>query len=223
MKAAQITAYGPAENIKVVDVEKPSVSDGKVLVKVHAASLNPFDISIREGYVAKNPQLEKPLTLGGDFAGEIESVGSGVIDYKTGDQVYGSALTFAGGTGALAEYTAVPTKNLAIMPETLDFARAAALPLVGSSAVQALYDHMNLQSGQKLLIIGANGGIGTVAIQIAKHLGANVIAGVHGAADDDLKSLGADEIVDTDSQAYADLKDIDAILNLVRGTDFEKL
>ncbi len=223
MKAAQINEYGIADRIEIHDIDKPSANEGQVIVAVKAASLNPFDIAVLSGQVGKTSRLESPITLGGDIAGIVELIGQGVDDLKIGDIVFGSALTLAGGSGALAEFAVTPAKNLAIAPSNIDFAEAASLPLVGASAVQALYDHMNLRPGQKLFVNGGRGGIGTMAIQIGKHIGAHVAASIHGGDVAKIKSLGADEVIDSSTQDFATvLTDFDAVLNLVRDADFDR-
>lgn len=223
MKAAQIKEYGSAGNITVTETSKPEPAAGQVLVAIKAASLNPFDVTVREGRVNKNGILAKPLTLGDDFAGVVEAVGQNVSDFKTGDKVFGSAITLAGGSGSLAEYAVVPVRKLALAPKNLDFVQAASLPLVGSSAIQAVYEHMKLKSDDKLFIHGGSGGIGTIAIQIAKHAGAYVAVSDRSHHETALKTLGADEVIDTSKQDFStELVDFQAMLNLVRGADFNK-
>jgi alcohol dehydrogenase len=223
MKAAQISEYGHADKVQVVETDKPAVEDSKVLVEVHAASLNPFDTTVREGFV-KDMIPSLPVTLGGDIAGVVSEVGNGVEGFRTGDKVYGTAAVVAGNSGALAEFAVTRPTQLALAPSNLDFAEAASLPLVGVSALQALTEHINLQSGQKLFIHGASGGIGTIAIQIAKHLGAYVAVTVRSdEAVDLVKTLGADEVVDTRTQDFGSiLRDYDAVFEAAGGEDFDK-
>ena len=222
MKAAQINEYGHADKVQVVEIDKLAVEDSKVLVEVHAASLNPFDTTVREGFV-KDMIPSLPVTLGGDIAGIVSEVGNGVGGFQPGDKVYGTAAAVAGNSGALAEFALTKPTQLAIAPNNLDFAEAASLPLVGVSALQALTEHIDLQSGQKLFIHGASGGIGTIAIQIAKHLGAYVAASVRSdEAADTVKALGADEVVDTRTQDFGSiLRDYDAVFEAAGGEEFD--
>lgn len=223
MKAAQIHEYGHADVIKINEIDKPVAGENQVLVAVEAASLNPFDTTVREGHVKEMiPAL--PVTLGGDIAGVVSEVGAGVKDILVGDRVYGTAAAVAGNSGAFAEFARTKTTQLAKAPEGLSFMEAASLPLVGVSAVQALTEHIDLQSGQKIFIHGASGGIGTIAVQIAKHLGAYVAASVRGKDTADLvQGLGADEVIDTQSQDFATvLRDYDAVFEAAGGEDFDK-
>ncbi len=224
MKAAQINDYGDASVVKVTDIDKPTINNDQVLVEVHASSLNPFDTMVRTGYLKEAVPLQLPVTLGGDIAGIISEIGENVENLSVGDKVYGQANVVAGNSGALAEYAATSYKQVAKMPESLDFEQAASLPLVGVSAWQAIVSHINLQSGQKILINGGSGGIGTVAIQIAKHLGAYVAAT---AADDGLeyvKELGADEVIDYKSQDFSEiLRDYDAVFDTAGGDSLDKI
>lgn len=205
MRAAQITEYGGPEVIKFnADAERPQPGEGQVLVEVYAASINPFDWKVREGYMKDSLPLNFPATLGGDVAGVVAELGDGVAGFTVGDEVFGQANA-AGGQGSYAEYTLVKASSLTHKPAALSWEEAAALPLTGVSAVQALVDHMNVQAGQKILIHGGAGGIGSFAIQLAKHLGAYV-ATTAGADDTDyVKSLGADEVIDFRTQKFEDL------------------
>jgi NADPH:quinone reductase-like Zn-dependent oxidoreductase len=224
MKAAQIRDYGHIENVEVVEIDKPEPGRGQVLVEVHAASLNPFDTAVREGHARQMADIPLPATLGGDFAGVVRAAGAGVVGYKAGDRVYGQAQALAGGSGAFAEYAVTAAGQLAPAPANLGFNEAASLVLVGLSALQALTEHMELKKGQKLFVHGGSGGIGTVAIQIAKELGAYVAASAKGDRGDFVKSLGADEVIDTTKQDYSEmLSGYDAILVLVRGEEWDKL
>jgi alcohol dehydrogenase len=223
MKAAQINEYGHADKVQIVEIDKPAIQDGKVLVEVHAASLNPFDTTVREGSV-KDSLPAPPFTLGGDIAGVVSEVGAGVTGVKVGDKVYGTATVMAGNSGALAEFAATKAGQIAIAPANLNFAEAASLPLVGVSALQALTDHINLQAGQTIFIHGASGGIGSIAVQIAKSIGAYVAGSVRGGkAAEFVKGLGADEVIDTETQDFAEsLKDYDAVFEAAGGADFDK-
>src|SRR5208282_2329025 len=176
MKAAQITQYGDAGVIAVsADIPRPSTAGGKVLVEVHAASINPADSAIRSGYMHQMVPLHFPATLGIDIAGVVVGADPGVGGFAPGDKVFGMASIMAGGSGAFAEYAALPAGMLAKMPAGLSFTEAAALPLAGVSALQGL-ETLKVGKGRTVLILGGSGGVGTIAVQIAKNLGARVIA-----------------------------------------------
>jgi NADPH:quinone reductase-like Zn-dependent oxidoreductase len=219
MKAAQISDYGDASVIKVVDVDKPTVKEGQVLVEVHAASVNPWDSKVRSGSVQSFMPLDLPVTLGGDLSGVVAEAGNG---FEAGDEVYGSGGA-PGGSGSLAEFSAAPAASLAKKPAKIDFTEAAAIVLTGVSAAQAIIDHINLQSGQKILIHGGAGGIGSVAIQLAKDIGAHVTTTATGNGIDFVKGLGADEVIDYQSQKFEDVaKDYDAVFDTVSGETYTR-
>lgn len=223
MKAAQINNYGDPSVISLNEVEVPALGEGQVLVEVHASSLNPFDSKIRDGAMKDYIPLEFPVTLGGDVAGVVTQVAADVTQLAIGDKVYGQANVVAGNSGAFAECAATAAKQIAKMPENLDFRQAASLPLVGVSALQALTEHINLQSGQKIFIHGGAGGIGTVAIQIAKQIGAYIATTATGDNIDYAKNLGANEVIDYKTQNFAEvLRDYDAVFDTVGGDDFTK-
>ena len=223
MKAAQINEYGHADAVHVVEVEKPTVKDGSVLVEVHASSINPWDTTVREGYVKDMIPLELPVTLGGDFAGVVLELGVGVTHLSAGDKVYGQAQVVAGNSGAFAEYAVTKDSEIARMPSNLDFSEAAAAPLTGLSALQVITSHLKLQAGQKVLIHGGAGGIGTIAIQIAKHIGAYVATTATGEGLDYVKQLGADEVIDYKTQQFDELlHDYDAVFDTVGGDTYDR-
>ncbi|MGO8695452.1 MAG: NADP-dependent oxidoreductase [Rectinemataceae bacterium] len=218
MKAVRIEGYGDASVIEVKsDTPKPKAGPGQVLVEVHAASLNPVDSMVRLGYMKEMAPLEFPATLGGDLAGVVVELGPGVEGLKVGDRVYGMGSAIAGASGAFAEYAAVSAGQLAPMPSKLGFVEAASLPLIGVSALQALTEHIKLKSGDRILIHGGAGGIGSAAIQLAKHLGARVTTTVHGEGAAFAKKLGADEILDADKAgALGALEGFDSMLETTR-------
>lgn len=223
MKAAQINEYGEPSVIKISEVEKPSPKESQVLVEVHASSLNPFDSSVRAGRVKDKMPLELPVTLGGDIAGVVVELGAGVDNVAVGDKVYGQAAVFGGNSGAFAEYAATKSGQVAKAPQNLDFKQAASLPLVGVSALQALTEEIKLKSGQKVFIHGGSGGIGSIAIQIAKNIGAYVATTATGEQIDVVKKLGANEVIDYKSQDFVEaLRDYDAVFDTVGGDDFTK-
>ncbi|HEX5797300.1 MAG TPA: NADP-dependent oxidoreductase [Candidatus Saccharimonadales bacterium] len=223
MKAAQISEYGDSSVLQINEVEKPVPKPKQVVVEVYAASLNPFDTSVRAGYVKDSMPIQLPATLGGDIAGVVSEVGDNVDSLGVGDKVYGQASVVAGNSGAFAEFAATSAKQIAKSPSNLDFKQAASLPLVGVSAMQAVSEHIDLKPGQKIFIHGGAGGIGTIAIQIAKHLGAYVATTATGDGISLVKNLGADEIIDYRSRDFSEvLNGFDAVFDTVGGDDFNK-
>lgn len=223
MKAAQINGYGDKDVLKTVaDAVKPKPAAGQVLVEVHAAAVNPFDWKVRAGYMKDGHPLSFPATLGGDFSGVVAELGEGVSGVAVGDEVYGQANA-VGGQGSYAEFTPVKAESLAGKPKSVDFVTAAALPLAGVSAYQALVEHMELSSGQKILIHGGAGGIGSFAVQLAKHLGAYVATTATADDAEYVKSLGADEVIDYKAQDFATiLQNYDAVFDTVGGDTYKK-
>ncbi len=219
MKAVQINRYGGADVLQINEnAPTPSPVKGQVLVEVYTASINPFDWKVRAGYLKDMMPLQFPATLGGDFAGKVIELGEDTSDFQKGDEVYGSANVFGGGSGAFAQFAAANIANTSLKPKSVSFEEAAALPLVGASTIQALEEHIKLQSGKKILIHGGAGGIGHVAIQLAKTLGAYVATTVGLDDKEFAKDLGADEVIDYKNQAFEDLlKDYDAVFDTVGG------
>ncbi len=212
MKAIQINKYGSSEVIELNDIPEPTLKDGQVLVKVQAASLNPFDAKIRNG--ALGDKVQFPMTLGGDFAGVVE---------ETGEEVYGQAIVLNGGSGAFAQLASANLTHISPKPKNVSYEEAAAAVLVGISAIQALEEHINLQKDQKILIHGGAGGIGSTAVQLAKHLGAYVAATASRDDEDFVKGLGADQVIDYKSEKFEDLlKDFDAVYDTVGGQVTDK-
>ena len=211
MQAAVIDAYRqPYPVIKAVP--RPQMRPNDVLVRIVAASINPIDLKTKDGGLKMLLNYDLPLIMGSDFAGTITAVGSAVHDYAVGDAVFGRVQKDRIGT--FAEYLAVDQGDIARKPRNLSFEKAAALPLVGLTSYQALHDIMALQPGQKVLIQGGSGGIGTIAIQLAKHLGAYVATTTSPANFDLVKSLGADLIIDYHTTNFADvLTDYDAVFD----------
>jgi alcohol dehydrogenase len=218
MKAAQLIQYGGKEAVAINEIPRPKVSEGKILVEVHAAGVNPFDWKVQQGYMKDSMPLQLPITLGGDLAGIVSEVGANVSGFTVGDEVYGQGSFFGGATGSFAEFDLALPTSLSKKPEKLSLAEAGAVPLAGVSAVQALFDHIKLSSGQKILIHGGAGGIGTMAVQIAKHIGAYVATTVSTDDIDFAKTLGVDEVIDYKTQQFEDvIKDFDAVFDTVGG------
>ena len=214
MQAAYIEQYGGTDTIKIVnDFAQPAPGPGQVLVKVQAVSLNRIDTILRAGYLHQMMPLLFPAVLAGDFAGVVAEVGEGVTGFIVGEEVYGHAGVLSGGSGALAEFTVVSTSKLANKPAAITIEEAASLPLTAASALQAIEEHIALQRGQKILIHGGTGGIGAIAIQLAKHHGAYVATTVDGQFVSLAKKLGADEVIDFKTQDFTTIiKEYDAVL-----------
>lgn len=223
MKAAQIKSYGHADVVEVVEIAQPMVGAEQALVEVQAASLNPFDTMVREGYLKEMVPLDLPITLGGDIAGVVREVGDGVSNVAVGDIVYGQANVVAGNSGALAEYAVTKAAQLAKAPVNLDITDAASLPLIGVSALQAISEHIKLSADQKIFIHGGAGNIGSIAIELAKNIGAHVATTATGEGLKLVKELGADEVIDYKNESFADkLSDYDAVFDTVGGEDSTK-
>lgn len=222
MKAAQISEYGDPSVVKINDIPTPTVTAGQVLVEVHASSLNPADTGLRNGAMKNVLPLHFPATLGGDIAGVVTGVGEGVTTVAPGDKVFGQAYVILGASGAFAEFAVTDADRLAPMPKNIDFTTAAAFVLTGVSAIQALEQHAQLRAGQKILIHGGAGGIGQLAIQLAKKLGAYVATTVSGKDVAFAKSLGADEVFDYQTQDFSEfLSGYDAVVDLAGGAGDE--
>ncbi|GAB4499997.1 MAG: NAD(P)-dependent alcohol dehydrogenase [Anaerolineales bacterium] len=193
MKAVTYHSYGSSEVLKIEEVEKPTISEDGVLVRIHASSVNPAEFYAMYGLYIMRPQsgLTRPNDprIGTDFAGVVEAVGSKVTHLKVGDEVYG------GRTGAFAEYVNV-VNAVVRKPANVSFEEAAAIPTAGITALQGLRDHGKIKAGDKVLINGAAGGVGTFAVQIAKALGAEVTGVTSAKNVEMIRSLGADHVVD---------------------------
>lgn len=207
MKAFVLRSYGSPDALQLTDIDKPEPGPGEVLVQVRATSVQPWDWHFMRGepYVARlmpgGPGIRRPRfgVLGADVAGVVEAVGTGVTEYGPGDEVFGM-LPKGGG---FAEYVCVPESELAPKPETLSFAEAAAVPLAAGTALLGIRDQGHVKPGQKVLVNGASGGVGTFAVQIAKAYGAHV-TGVCSTRNVDLvRSLGADEVIDYTKEDFA--------------------
>jgi alcohol dehydrogenase len=226
MKSAQIKSYGGSEVVEI-NQSTPAPNDpsaGKVLVRIKAAGVNPADWKVREGYFQQMIPLQFPSTLGMDFSGIIEKVGKGVSDFEYNDEVYGQASVIRGGSGAFAEMALANADSIAHKPKTLSHEEAAGLPLVGVSAWQALVETIELSSGQKILIHGGAGGIGSIAIQLAKHLGAYTATTVSTNDKQFAKGIGADEVIDYKTQNFEDVlsHDYDAVFDTVGGETYTR-
>lgn len=223
MKAAQFTDYGGPEVITIHEVPKPTPLKTQILIEVHAATINPFDYKLRRGYMKDAMPLNLPLTLGGNLSGVIVELGEGVTDFKVGDEVFGQSYAFGGGSGAIAEYAVASVENIAIKPKSINHIEAGSLPLVGVSAIQALEQHINLTKEQKILIHGGAGGIGSMAIQLAKHIGAYVATTTSSEDVEFAKNLGADEVIDYEKEKFEEkLSGFDAVYDTVGGDTLDR-
>ena len=221
MKAITHCEYGGPEVLKIEQLEKPVPNDKQLLVRVHAASVNPLDLTIR-GSLLLRPLfgLRKPkdTRLGVDYAGTVEAVGKNVTNFKPGDEVFG------GKTGALAEYICVLADRAVVLkPANMTFDQAASVPVAAITALQGLRDKGKIQAGQKVLINGASGGVGTFAVQIAKSFGTDV-TGVCGARNVDLvRSIGADHVIDYTKEDFTKTDQrYDLIFDLVGNHSFSE-
>jgi len=221
MQALTFKRYGKSPDIGLADVPRPTPKADELLVQVHAAGLNPIDNMIPTGMFKPVLHFQLPATLGSDLAGIVTEVGSNVIRFKPGDAVFASLFDL--GTGAIAEFAVVPESAAALKPANLSFEQAASIPMVGLTSWQALKERLKLQAGQKVFIPAGSGGIGTFAIQLAKHLGAKVGTTTSTGNVDLVSALGADEVVDYKTQDFETvLRDYDAVLGTIRGDAIEK-
>ena len=221
MKAVLMRKYGDNAVVEVADVPRPTLGAGEVLVEVHAASVNPIDFKTRNGDVRMILRYELPLVMGNDLSGVVVERGPGVTEVATGDAVY--ARLGKRRIGAFAEYAAVRVADLAPKPVSLDHVQAASLPLVGLTSLQALRERAHLAAGQKVLIHAGSGGVGTFAIQLAKHMGATVATTCSAKNADLVRSLGADVVVDYKSQRFDEvLSGYDVVLDGLGGDTLDR-
>lgn len=220
MQAMTIEHYGQ-QQLKLTTLPTPSIGDDDVLVKVYAASVNPVDFKIRDGNLKLILDLPMPLILGNDFAGVVAAVGRNVKNFTVGDAVFGRADKER--LGSFAEYLAIKAAHLAHKPASLDFQQAASLPLVGLTAYQALHDVMQLTAGDKVLIHAGAGGVGTVAIQIAKAMGLYVATTASAAGRALVERLGADLVIDYKNADFSEIiHDYDGVLDTIGGETLKK-
>jgi NADPH:quinone reductase-like Zn-dependent oxidoreductase len=215
MKAIRIHNYGAPEVLKYEDAPRPEPQAGEVLVRVHAAGVNPIDWKVREGHMKDFWPHEFPLILGWDLSGVVEEVGPATAGrFKKGDEVY--SVPDASRNGAYAEYIVVRESELSLKPKSLHHVRAAAVPLAAVTAWQALFDAGQLKRGQRVLIHGGSGGVGHVAVQLAKWKGAHVLATASTKNQELLRDLGVDEPIDYTKQKFEDVaRDVDLVLDLI--------
>ncbi|MFE3526282.1 NADP-dependent oxidoreductase [Streptomyces sp. NPDC059161] len=215
MRAVVQDGFGGPEVLRIQQVPRPAPLPTEVLVRVHAAGINPVDWKTRGGTGMAGVLGEPPFTLGWDVSGVVEEVGFGVTTLKAGDEVYGMPW-FPRAANAYAEYVTAPARQFARKPATVDHVHAAAVPLAALTAWQAVVDTAHLQAGQRVLITAAAGGVGHFAVQFARHLGAHVIATAGAARHAWLKDLGAEETIDYTTARFEDaVANVDVVIDLV--------
>ena len=219
MKAAILTEYGNAP--EVADVDRPDLPDDSVMVEVHAAAINPIDWIVMDGHVKDMLPYPLPWTVGYDVSGVVVDVGPEARGFSVGDEVFARADGMQAGT--MAEYSAVKASNLAIKPSNISHAEAAGIPLAGLTAWQALFDKGGLQSGQRVLIHAGSGGVGTLAIQLAKHAGAWVASTASAENKGLVQNLGADQFVDYSNERFEDVvESCDLVIDMLGGDTLKR-
>lgn len=221
MKAIVINQYGSADELVEQDVPLPEIKDNQVLVELKATSINPVDWKMREGYLKEMLPYEFPIILGWDAAGIVKEIGKKVTAFQPGDKVFTRPKTNP--TGTYAEYVAVEEDLVCSLPKNSSFNEAAAVPLTGQTAWVALVEISHIKKGDRVLIHGGSGGVGHLAIQIAKHFGAYVATTASGKNEEFVKSLGADEFINYKEQDFETLlSDYDIVLDTQGGETQEK-
>jgi NADPH:quinone reductase-like Zn-dependent oxidoreductase len=216
MKAVRIHSYGGPEVLKYEEAPRPKSAPGEVLIRVHAAGVNPVDWKIRQGYFKGRVDYSLPLILGWDLSGVVEAAGSGVAGLQEGDEVY--SRPDIARNGAYAEHIVVREKEVALKPKSIDHIHAAAIPLAALTAWQSLFDVAGLSAGQKVLIHAAAGGVGGFAVQLAKWKGAYVIGTASNRNQDFVRKLGADETIDYQATRFEDVvHDVDVVFDTIGG------
>ncbi len=212
MKAFTINRYSKEDKLQLVEVAEPAVKENDVLIQVHSASINQLDTKLKSGEFKLLMPYKFPLILGHDVAGVVTKVGSKVSRFKVGDEVFARPADFRIGT--FAEYIAVNENDVALKPETISMEQAASIPLVALTVWQAFFEKAKLKKGQKVFIQAGSGGVGTIAIQLAKHLGATVATTTSANNFELVKNLGADFVIDYKTQDFETiLNEYDLVLN----------
>lgn len=211
--AIQVHNYGDADQLKLGQVAQPEPQEGEVLVRVYAAGVNPIDWKIRAGFLKDFMPANFPYVPGADLAGIVEKVGAGVTAFQPGQAVFGRSSQ-----GSYAEYALAPADALALKPANLSFDEAATIPVGATTAWQALFDHGNLQPGQRVLILGGAGGVGLFAVQFARWKGAHVVSTASAANADFVRSLGAETVIDyTKARVEDEIHGVDLVFDTVGG------
>jgi NADPH:quinone reductase-like Zn-dependent oxidoreductase len=212
MKAFTINRYSKKEQLQLVELPEPTAKDNEVLIQVHAASINQLDVKLKSGEFKLLLPYKFPLVLGHDVAGIVTKAGSKVSRFKVDDEVFARSADFKIGT--FAEYIAVDENDLALKPKNITMEQAASIPLVALTVWQAFVEKAKLEKGQKVFVQAGSGGVGTIAIQLAKYLGATVATTTSAANFDLVKRLGADIVIDYKTQDFETiLKEYDVVLN----------
>ena len=220
MKTVRIHEYGNVDVLRIEEMPVPQIAADELLIKIHAASVNPVDWMVREGYMKDMHLHRLPLTLGQDFSGTVEKIGDSVKGFKVGDKVFGRPSLER--DGSYAEYIEVKATEVALMPKTISYDEAATIPVAGTAAWETLINRAKIKKGQQVLILGASGGVGSMAIQIAKSRECYVIGTTSNVNVDFVKNLGANEVIDYTNQDFSQrLSDIDVVLDTVGGTNQE--
>ncbi|MBU1439532.1 MAG: NADP-dependent oxidoreductase [Gammaproteobacteria bacterium] len=218
MKAAVIRKYGT--QVEIADIPRPALLADSVLIEVHAASVNPIDGIVQAGYLKEMMPITFPFTMGFDVSGVVVEIGDQVSKFKKGDEVFSRPNGMQAGT--IAEYAVIKEEELAIKPPNISHQEAASIPLVGLTAWQGMVTKGNLQKGQKILIHAGSGGVGTLAIQMAKHLGAEVATTTSAGNAEMVKNLGADVVIDYKTQKFEEeLNDYDLVFDMMGGEIME--
>jgi NADPH:quinone reductase-like Zn-dependent oxidoreductase len=218
MKAVRVHSYGGPEVLRFEDAPRPTPGPGEVLIKAHAASVNPIDWKVRAGYMKDFIPLPLPFTPGWDVSGVVEAVGSGVTQFKKDDEVYARPNIMHDGYGGYAEYAVAKETETALKPKSIDHVQAATIPVAAVTAWRALFDTAGLEKGQRVLIHGAAGGVGSFAVQLAKWKGAHVIGTASAKNQTFLRELGADEPIDYENSRFDDVvQDVDVVLDPIGG------
>lgn len=216
MKAIRIHQFGGPDVLQLEDIAVPQPKADEVFIKVYASSVNPVDQKIVAGEAEEKFPTNFPLTIGWDVSGVIEQAGNQVRNFSIGDAVYGRP--FPTQNGAFAEYLVIKASEIAIKPRSIDHLQAAAVPLAGLTAWQGLFKFGKLEKGQKVLIHGASGGVGTFALQFARWKGADVIGTASADNLDFIKQIGASQAIDYDKERFEDeVEDVDLVLDLIGG------
>lgn len=213
MKAIQYKSFGKSDVLELKQADKPTIKENEVLIKVMATTINPLDMKIRSGYMQKMMPVELPFIPGLDASGIIEAIGNKVTRIKAGDEVF-----TVSSAGSYAEYIVANEDDVALKPDNVSFNEAASLAVPLATSYAVLIEAGQIQSGQKVLIQGASGGVGSIMVQMAKALGAYVIGTASGAGINIIKNLGADEAIDYKTQDFTRLvKDMDLVADLAGG------
>ncbi|QGZ66024.1 NADP-dependent oxidoreductase [Paraburkholderia acidisoli] len=220
MKAAWLNQFGSADVVSQGEIALRALNADEVIVRVEAAGLNPLDLKIMAGYMQAVFPVEFPYVPGTDFSGVVESAGAAVTTLRPGDRVFGRTAPSSG--GAFAQRVVIAANDVSIMPASMSFEHAAALPTAFGTAYQSLFEVGRLQRGERVLIHAAAGGVGSMAVQLAHRAGACVIATASARNHELVKSLGADRVIDYRAEDFSALRDVDLVLDTLGGETLEQ-